>query len=85
MYVMYGPPDRIEHHTGAAGSEKLPLPPATDVRNFDWEAWHYLSIDGLGQDVTFEFMDTCKCGEYHMPNHGIEKDPPEIKWSFPQP
>jgi GWxTD domain-containing protein len=72
MYIMFGPPDSIESHPGFS-------PPS--------EVWRYSYIKDIGKDVTFEFVDTCKCGEYHMALHPQEqeKDPPEIKESFPQP
>jgi GWxTD domain-containing protein len=52
---------------------------------FDSEEWYWAQIDGIGHDVTIKFVDTCFCGEYRIPLHRSEKDPPEIKQSFPQP
>jgi len=70
MYIMYGAPDSTESHPGFS-------PPS--------EIWRYSYIEGIGKDVTFDFVDTCRCGEYHMPLRSPEKNPPGIKESFPQP
>jgi len=69
-YIMYGPPDSTESHPGSS-------PPS--------EAWRYSYIEGIGKDVTFDFIDDCRCGKYHMPIQSPEKDSPRIKESFPQP
>ena len=29
------------------------------------EVWRYRSIEGIGEDVVFEFVDACRCGDYH--------------------
>ena len=68
---MYGPPDAVDKHFSAAASEKPVVGSKDGTIPFDWELWRYSYIDGLGKDLTFKFVDTCGCGEYHM---AIDKD-----------
>jgi len=67
MYIMFGPPDQVDHHYSAAGSEKAGSLVGVGQIPYDWELWHYRYIDGIGKDVTFKFVDTCGCGRYEMP------------------
>jgi GWxTD domain-containing protein len=53
MYIMFGPPDRVEQHPASTGQ-------------FSYEIWRYQLIKGIGEDVHFDFVDTCECGDYHM-------------------
>jgi hypothetical protein len=41
---------------------------------FPFEDWRYRYIDGIGQEVIMEFVDTCMCGEFHMTLDRSEKD-----------
>jgi GWxTD domain-containing protein len=66
MYIMYGPPESIDHHYSVPASEKLRRGDKTPAIPFDWEIWHYPYIEGLGEDIRFEFVDTCYCGEFQM-------------------
>jgi len=71
IYIMCGPPDNVDQHFSAAGSEKPVAGTKDGAIPFDWELWHYRYIEGLGKDVTFKFVDTCGCGEYQM---AVDKD-----------
>ncbi len=59
-YIMFGPPDSIEHHPSSAGQHSR-------------ESWRYHLIKDIGENVTFEFVDTCECGEYQMTIETSEK------------
>ncbi len=63
MYIMFGPPDEIESYTARAQDKN----PGTDPSAYPLEVWHYHFLEGIGEDVVLEFVDTCKCGEYNMP------------------
>jgi hypothetical protein len=41
---------------------------------FPFEQWRYRYIEGIGQEVIIEFVDTCMCGDYHMTMDRSEKD-----------
>jgi len=36
--------------------------------------WRYRYLEGVGQEVIIEFVDTCMCGDYHMTMDRSEKD-----------
>ena len=39
-----------------------------------FEDWRYRYLEGIGQEVIIEFVDTCMCGDYHMTMDRSEKD-----------
>jgi hypothetical protein len=41
---------------------------------FPFEDWRYRYLEGVGQEVIIEFVDTCMCGDYHMTMDRSEKD-----------
>ncbi len=41
---------------------------------FRSRSWRYRYIEGIGQEVNIEFVDTCMCGDYHMTYDRSEKD-----------
>ena len=66
IYIMFGPPDSVEHHPAAASSDKPQQPSGNDAANLDRDVWRYKYIEGVGKNVTIEFVDTCRCGDYRM-------------------
>ena len=67
IYIIWGPPDEIDRHFSAAGSENLARDEKGQAIPYDLELWHYRDIEGIGKDVTVKFVDTCSCGEYRIP------------------
>jgi GWxTD domain-containing protein len=51
---------QLAHHVYESQHDRLQENP------FDSEEWHWNYIEGIGQDVTIKFVDTCFCGEYSM-------------------
>jgi hypothetical protein len=45
-----------------------------ETSTFPFEQWRYRYIEGIGQEIIIEFVDTCMCGEYHMTMDRSEKD-----------
>ncbi len=76
IYIMFGPPDSIEKHP-AVIKPTSPQTTESTPANFDWEDWRYRYIDGIGKNATFEFVDSCRCGEYHMSLY--PGDPPGLE------
>src|ERR1700674_4972074 len=62
MYIMYGPADEVDSHP-SGGSYERPF-----------EDWRYRYLEGIGQEVIIEFVDSCMCGDYHMTIDRSEKD-----------
>jgi GWxTD domain-containing protein len=74
MYIVFGKPDEIDSHP-SGGSYQRPMEEGGgETSTFPFEDWRYRYIEGIGQEVIIEFVDTCMCGEYHMTMDRSEKD-----------
>src|SRR6266705_666510 len=74
IYIVFGAPDEIESHP-SGGSYQRPMEEGGgETSTFPFEDWRYRYIDGIGQEVIIEFVDSCMCGEYHMTLDRSEKD-----------
>ena len=74
IYIVFGKPDEIEDHP-SGGSYQRPMEEGGgETSTFPFADWRYRYIDGIGQEVIIEFVDTCMCGEYHMTLDRSEKD-----------
>lgn len=74
MYIVYGPPDEIESHPSGGTYERPIEEGGGETSTFPFEDWRYRYIEGIGQEIIMEFVDTCMCGEYHMTIDRSEKD-----------
>ena len=74
MYIVFGKPDEIESHPSGGSYERPMEEGGGETSTFPFEDWRYRYIDGIGQEVIIEFVDTCMCGEYHMTLDRSEKD-----------
>jgi hypothetical protein len=45
-----------------------------ETSTFPFEDWRYRYLEGIGQEIIIEFVDTCMCGDYHMTIDRSEKD-----------
>src|SRR6478752_3787438 len=74
MYIMYGPADEIESHP-SGGTYDRPMEEGRGTTStYPFENWRYRYIEGVGQEIISEFVDTCMCGDYHMTMDRSEKD-----------
>ena len=74
MYIVFGKPDEIESHPSGGTYERPMEEGGGETSTFPFEQWRYRYIEGIGQEVIIEFVDTCMCGEYHMTMDRSEKD-----------
>ena len=74
MYIMYGPPDEIEAHPSGGTYERPMEEGGGETSTYPFEDWRYRYLEGIGQEIIIEFVDTCMCGEYHMTIDRSEKD-----------
>jgi len=74
MYIKFGPADEIESHPSGGTYERPTDEGGGETSTFPFEQWRYRYIEGIGQEVIIEFVDTCMCGEYHMTMDRSEKD-----------
>ena len=74
MYIMYGPADEVESHPSGGTYERPMEEGGGSTSTYPFEDWRYRYIEGIGQEVIIEFVDTCMCGDYHMTLDRSEKD-----------
>jgi len=55
IYISFGPPDEIDSH-----------PPANGGQTPAYESWRYRFIEGIGNDILIDFVDTKGNGEFPM-------------------
>jgi GWxTD domain-containing protein len=73
-YIVYGPPDEIESHPSGGTYERPFEEGGGSTSTYPFEKWRYRYIDGIGNDINIEFVDTTMSGEYHMSMDPSEKD-----------
>jgi GWxTD domain-containing protein len=74
IYIVFGKPDEIESHPSGGTYERPMDEGGGETSTFPFEKWRYRYIEGIGQEVIIEFVDTCMCGDYHMTMDRSEKD-----------
>jgi GWxTD domain-containing protein len=74
MYIMYGPADEIESHPSGGTYDRPMEEGGGTTSTYPFETWRYRYIEGVGQEIIIEFVDTCMCGDYHMTIDRSEKD-----------
>ncbi len=74
IYIMYGPADEIESHPSGGTYERPQDEGGGSTSTYPFEDWRYRYLEGVGQEVIIEFVDSCMCGDYHMTLDRSEKD-----------
>jgi GWxTD domain-containing protein len=74
IYIMYGPADEVDSHPSGGSYERPIEEGGGETSTFPFEDWRYRYLEGIGQEIIIEFVDTCMCGDYHMTIDRSEKD-----------
>ena len=74
IYIAYGKADSIDSHPSGGNYERPMEEGGGNTSTFPFEIWHYRYIEGIGDNIDIEFVDTCMCGDYHMTIDRSEKD-----------
>ncbi len=74
IYIAFGKPDSIESHPSGGNYERPMEEGGGSTSTFPFETWHYRYLEGVGDNIDVEFVDTCMCGDYHMTIDRSEKD-----------
>ena len=74
IYIVFGPADEVESHPSGGMYERPMEEGGGETSTFPFEQWRYRYIEGIGQEVIIEFVDSCMCGDYHMTIDRSEKD-----------
>jgi GWxTD domain-containing protein len=74
IYISFGPPDDIDAHPGGGAYERPRDEGGGFTTTYPFEIWTYRHLEGIGDNVQVEFVDTCQCGEFHFTLDRGEKD-----------
>jgi GWxTD domain-containing protein len=74
IYISFGKPDSIDSHPSGGSYERPMEEGGGETSTFPFEVWHYRYLEGIGDNIDLEFVDTCQCGDYHFTIDRSEKD-----------
>ena len=79
IYIAFGPAGQ---HRLASFRRHVRAPHGRRRRrdhHIPFEVWHYRYLEGIGENIDLEFVDTCQCGDYHFTIDRSEKDALQIR------
>jgi len=74
IYIMHGPPDSIESRPSGGFYRREMSEGGGVTSTYPFERWRYHHIDGVGEDVVLEFVDTTFTDKYQLAVFPWEKD-----------
>jgi len=74
IYIAWGKPDDVERHSSGGEYERPTEEGGGTTSTYPFEVWHYRYLEGVGDNVNMEFVDSCSCGDYHYTIDRSEKD-----------
>lgn len=74
IYITYGPPDEMESHPSGGPYDQPSDEGGGRIVTYPFEKWRYRYIEGIGTNITIEFVDPSQTGEYRMALDPTEKD-----------
>jgi GWxTD domain-containing protein len=74
IYISWGKPDSIESHASGGNYDRPAAEGGGSTSTFPFETWHYRYLEGVGENIDLEFVDSCMCGDYHFTLDRGEKD-----------
>ncbi len=74
IYIVFGPADEIDSHPSGGSYERPMEEGGGETSTFPFEDWRYRYLEGIGQEIIIEFVDSCMCNDYHMTIDRSEKD-----------
>lgn len=74
IYLIWGPPDDKESHPSGGPYERPADEGGGETTTYPFEDWTYHYMEGIGENITIEFVDPTGSGEYHLTMDPSEKD-----------
>ena len=74
ILIMHGEPDEVETHAMGGSYIRDIEEGGGRTNTFPFERWRYRYVEGIGNNVILEFVDTSMSGEYRLTFDPSEKD-----------
>jgi GWxTD domain-containing protein len=74
IYIMWGKPDEIESHSAGSTYNRPMTEGGGQTTVYGFDDWTYHYMEGIGENITIEFVDPTGTGEYHITMDPGEKD-----------
>jgi GWxTD domain-containing protein len=74
MYIMWGPADEVDSHPLGGTWDRPMEDGGGSTTTYPWETWRWRYLEGIGENIELEFVDTTGSGEYHLTMDPSEKD-----------
>jgi len=74
MYIIWGPPDEVDSHPGGGTYQRTPEEGGGVTTAYPYEDWRYHHMEGVGEEITLEFVDPNLSSEFHLTMDPCEKD-----------
>ena len=74
VYISFGKPDSIDSHPSGGTYDRPMEEGGGTTSTFPFEVWHYRYLEGIGDNIDLEFVDSCQCNDYHLTIDRSEKD-----------
>jgi GWxTD domain-containing protein len=74
IYIAFGKPDSTDSHPSGGAYQRPMDEGGGETSTFPFEVWHYRYLEGIGDNIDLEFVDTCQCGDFHYTIDRSEKD-----------
>ena len=71
---MWGPADEIETHSAGSVYNRPMTEGGGQTTVYGFDDWTYHYLEGIGENITIEFVDPTGTGEYHITMDPGEKD-----------
>ncbi|MGH9340548.1 MAG: GWxTD domain-containing protein [Acidobacteriota bacterium] len=74
IYIIHGPPDNIESRPTGGFYQRQMSEGGGTTSVYPFETWRYRYIEGMGEDIILEFVDSTFTGKYQLAVYDWEKD-----------
>jgi len=74
IYIIWGPADEIETHSAGSTYDRPMSEGGGQTTVYGFDDWTYHYMEGIGENITIEFVDPTGTGEYHITMNPGEKD-----------
>jgi len=74
LYIMWGPADEVDSHPMGGTWDRPMEDGGGSTTTYPWETWRWRYLEGIGENIEIEFVDTTGSGEYHITMDPSEKD-----------